>query len=770
MEIKLAKTAGFCFGVDRAVNLVYELIEKGEKVCTLGPIIHNPQLVSDLESKGVKIINEPSECPEGYTLVVRTHGVEKEVIEEIEKRGIKYENATCPFVRKIHNIVEKESENVPVLIAGDKNHPEVLGIRSFCKAPSFVFKNENELLEIIQNNDFDKNTELICVSQTTFSKKELKKCEKILKKVCTNCKIFDTICNATSERQSEAADLSKNADAMVIIGGRHSSNTCKLRDVSSVNCPSYLIETADELKNVDFSNCKVVGVTAGASTPSVIIKEVLKTMSEEIKEKEVETTSAVAEEVVETAETAETAEVKPAVEASADGEASFEELLNESFKENENSKVVTGTVVRITPSEVFVDVPGRKQTGVVAFDDLSADDISSCEEVVNVGDEINLIIMKTDDNDGVLKLSKKLFDASKGWNDIVAAKESEEILEGVVTQTIRGGVLVTTNGQRVFVPASLTGLRRNEDLETLKGQTVKFKVIDVTPLRRRAVGSIKVVADAERKERADAVWATLEEGQKITGTVKSLTSYGAFVDLGGIDGMIHISELSWTRIKHPSEIVNVGDTVEVTIKALDEETRKISLGFKKIEDSPWEIMKRDYPVGTVVDARIVSFATFGAFANILPSVDGLIHISQISRERIKAPQDVLKIGDVVQAEIIDIDFDKKRVSLSIKALLPEVEEEETEEAEEAPAEETVAEETAEEAPVVEEAAPAEEAVEEAVAEETPAAEEVVEETAEEPAEEVAEEPVEETPAEETADEAPAEETPAEETEDAPAEK
>lgn len=413
-------------------------------------------------------------------------------------------------------------------------------------------------------------------------------------------------------------------------------------------------------------------------------------MSEEIKEKEVETTSAATEEVVETAENADKA-TKPAVKASADGEASFEELLNESFKENENSKVVTGTVVRITPTEVFVDVPGRKQTGVVAFDDLSSDNISKCEDVVSVGDEIQLVIMKTDDQDGVLKLSKRLFDAVKGWDDIVAAKEVDEVLEGTVSAVIRGGVLVSAKGTRVFVPASLTGVPRNQELSVLKDATVKFKIIDINPARRRAVGSIKVVTDAERKEKQEALWATLKEGDKVKGTVKSLTSYGAFVDLGGIDGMIHISELSWSRIKHPSEVVNVGDVVEVTIKSLDEETKKISLGFKNIEDNPWEILKRDYPVGSVVDAKIVSFATFGAFANILPTVDGLIHISQISWDRIKTPQDVLKVGDVVKAKIIDIDFDKKRVSLSMKELLDK-----PESAEETPVEEAVEEESADE--------------------------------------------------------------------------
>ena len=688
-QIILAKTAGFCFGVDRAVNLVYDLVNEGKKVCTLGPIIHNAQLVADLESKGVKIIDDISEAPQGYTVVVRTHGVEKNVLDELENKNIDFVNATCPFVTKIHNIVKKQEENTVVLIAGDKNHPEVLGIKSYCKGPSFVFKDEKELEKIIQDNDIGQKNSVICVAQTTFSLNEQKKCKKIFKKLCTNCKIFDTICNATSDRQNEAEELSKKSDAMIVVGGRHSSNTCKLRDTGEANCPTFLIETADELASLDLSTYNVIGVTAGASTPSVIIKEVLKSMSEEIKEKEVETTSAVTEEVVETAENADKA-TKPAVKASADGEASFEELLNESFKENENSKVVTGTVVRITPTEVFVDVPGRKQTGVVAFDDLSSDNISKCEDVVSVGDEIQLVIMKTDDQDGVLKLSKRLFDAVKGWEDIVAAKEADEILEGQVTAVIRGGVLVSAKGTRVFVPASLTGVPRNQDLSVLKDTTVKFKIIDINPSRRRAVGSIKVVTDAERKEKQEALWATLKEGDKVKGTVKSLTSYGAFVDLGGIDGMIHISELSWSRIKHPSEVVNVGDVVEVTIKSLDEETKKISLGFKNIEDNPWEILKRDYPVGSVVDAKIVSFATFGAFANILPTVDGLIHISQISWDRIKTPQDVLKVGDVVKAKIIDIDFDKKRVSLSMKELLdkPESAEEAAPEAEEAAEEAT----------------------------------------------------------------------------------
>lgn len=690
-EIKLAKTAGFCFGVNRAVNLVYKLVEDGEKVCTLGPIIHNQQLVEDLKSKGVNDISSPDACADGYKIVIRTHGIEKETLLDISNRGLEYIDATCPFVLKIHRIVSEAEQGTVTLIAGDSNHPEVKGIRSFCVGSSHVFKNHEELAEIIDKYKIASEKTVICVSQTTFSTEEWKKCEKILKKVCTNCKIFDTICSATSERQAEALALAKECDAMLVIGGRHSSNTCKLKDVCSEYAPTFLIETAAELADMDFSRFNVVGVTAGASTPSVIIKEVLKTMSEEIKEKEVEAT----ENVAETAEAADKA-VKAAVEASADGE-TFAEMLEQSFSENDTGKIVKGVVENITPTEVFVDVPGRKQTGVIAREDLSAEPFDKCEDVVSKGDVLDLIILKTNDQDGVLKLSKKLTDSFKGWEDIVKAKENDEVLEGYITAVVRGGVLATVKGTRVFVPASLSGVPKNEELSVLKGTTARFKIIDINEQRRRAVGSIRAVLSEERKKAREEAWAKLEEGMKLTGTVKSLTNYGAFVDIGGIDGMIHISELSWTRIKHPSEVVNVGDQVEVYIKALDQEKKKISLGFKKVEDNPWEILKRDYPVGTVINnAKIVGVTAFGAFATVIPGIEGLIHISEISWNRIKTPADVLKVGDEVNVVITNIDFDKKRVSLSMKQLIERPEEgipelqsdDEAAEEAEAPAEET----------------------------------------------------------------------------------
>lgn len=689
-KIKLAKTAGFCFGVNRAVNLVYKLVEDGEKVCTLGPIIHNQQLVEDLKSKGVNDIASPDACVNGYKIVIRTHGIEKETLSDIIERGLEYIDATCPFVLKIHRIVSEAQQGTVTLIAGDSDHPEVKGIRSFCVGNTHVFKNHEELAQIIEKFEIASEKSVICVSQTTFSTEEWKKCEKILKKVCTNCKIFDTICSATSERQAEALALAKECDAMLVIGGRHSSNTCKLKDVCSEYAPTFLIETAAELADMDFSRFNVVGVTAGASTPSVIIKEVLKTMSEEIKEKEVEAT----ENVAETAEAADKA-VKAAVEASADGE-TFAEMLEQSFSENDTGKIVKGVVENITPTEVFVDVPGRKQTGVIAREDLSAEPFEKCEDVVSKGDVLDLIILKTNDQDGVLKLSKKLTDSFKGWEDIVKAKENDEILEGYITAVVRGGVLATVKGTRVFIPASLSGVPKNEELSILKGTTARFKIIDINEQRRRAVGSIRAVLSEERKKAREEAWAKLEEGMKLTGTVKSLTNYGAFVDIGGIDGMIHISELSWTRIKHPSEVVNVGDQVEVYIKSLDQEKKKISLGFKKIEDNPWEILKRDYSVDTVIkNAKIVGVTAFGAFATVIPGIEGLIHISEISWNRIKTPADVLKVGDEVDVVITNIDFDKKRVSLSMKQLtekpeegIPALQSDDAAEEAEAPAEET----------------------------------------------------------------------------------
>ena len=641
MKITVAKSAGYCFGVSRAVNMVEELLDKGEKVCTLGPIIHNPQKVREFEERGVKTAETPEEADKNSILVIRAHGIPSQTEEKIKSLGLKYENATCPFVIKIHNIVLQHSKICDIiLIAGDKNHPEVQGIIGHCSSECHTFSNSDGLDELLEKFPYIKEKSVCVVAQTTFDMSEWKKCLSKVQKLCTNAKIYDTICNATSVRQSEAEILASQSDLMLVIGGKHSSNTNKLFNICKSRCmETYLIETADELPMSAIKKSCFIGVTAGASTPASIIKEVLQTMSEEIKE-----------------------EMKKVEE----GEENFKELLEESLKTYNTDGRVKGIVVGITPTEVRVDV-GRKQTGIVPLSELSNDPNAKTEDLVKIGDELDLRIMKTNDQEGTILLSKKKIDSQKGWDEIVKACEEKTVVTGVVTEVVKGGVVAMVNGVRVFIPQSLTGLKKGADLSVLLKQEVSFYVIETTYQRRRAVGSIRAVQKEESKKKADAFWAEAKVGKKYTGTVKSLTSYGAFVDIGGVDGMIHISELSWDRIKHPSEVVNVGDTVEVYIKALDPEKGKVSLGYKKAEDNPWEILKNQFPVGTVCEVEIVGLTQFGAFARILPHIDGLIHVSQISNERIEKPQDVLTVGQKVNAKITAIDFDKNRISLSIKA-------------------------------------------------------------------------------------------------------
>ena len=675
LKITLAKTAGFCFGVNRAVQMVYDLIEENKKACTLGPIIHNSQLVQELESKGVRAVSEIDEIKDGEILVIRSHGVTKNVYDKLSEKGIEIADATCPFVMKIHKIVSEHSkEGYTVLIAGDAKHQEVIGIAGHCEGEYYVISDEEDIENLFKNDEALANKPLIMVSQTTFNAQIWAKCQKKLKKVCTNAKVFDTICNATSMRQQEAYELSCLSDAMVVIGGRHSSNTSKLFDVCRQNCErTCLIETAQELDMGYFEGCSQIGVVAGASTPAGIIKEVIKTMSENLQP--------VDEQIMEEKETV---------------QKSFEEMTDEEAFEASLSGLtgdqkVCGTVVAVNASEITVDI-GRGVTGYVSAEEYSSDPDVKLLDEVKVDDKMNLIIMKINDQEGTAMLSKRRYDAIAGWDNIVAAKDSGEIMTGFVKDIIKGGVVAYTNNVRVFIPASQATMSRNEPIDDLKGKEVSFRIIEIGR-GRRAVGSIRSVLLEERKAAEDKVWENIAVGDKFTGTVKSLTSYGAFVDIGGVDGMVHISELSWQRIKNPSEVVLVGDTVEVYVKAIDTEKRKISLGYKKEEDNPWTIFNNTYKVEDVVKVTIVSMTTYGAFARILPGVDGLIHISQIANKHVAKPQDELTIGQEVEAKIIAVDDEKKRVSLSIRVLLEDAapaEEEATEEAaivEEAPTEE-----------------------------------------------------------------------------------
>lgn len=673
MPLTVAKTAGFCFGVRRAVDTVYEQLERipstsSPKLFTLGEIIHNAQVVEELDSLGAVAVDSLEKLLEleeqlsqqnrpYITVIIRSHGVPKKVYEALDSRSIPYIDATCPNVKRIQKIVEEQPEGTLVLIAGDAVHPEIQGIIGHCNVTCVTFTSAKELAEFTENHANLSKMNSVMVAQTTFNTSEWQKCVETAKNLYTNLKIFDTICKATLMRQTEAAQLAEVSDIMIVIGGRHSSNTQKLSDICSRFTKTIWVETARELLSGQADVvCQIdagsrVGVTAGASTPVRIIKEVQKTMSEILKEEEM----------------------------------SFEEMLNQSFKSTYTGEKVKGIVTGIAPNEITVDI-GTKHTGYVPLSELTNDPSLSTEDIVKKGDEIELVVLRVNDVEGTVMLSKKRLDAQAGFEKVMAAAGTGEVLSGTVTDVVKGGILAVTEGVKVFIPASLSGVSKNEPLEQLLKQKVDFVIREVNEKRHRAVGSIKDVLKEQKKVLEDKFWSEVEVGKRYQGVVKSITSYGAFVDLGGVDGMVHISELSWLRIKHPSDVVKVGDVLDVYVKDIDVENKKISLGYKKTEDNPWEVLKRDYEVGSVVTAKVVSMTAFGAFAQIIPGVDGLIHISQISNERINKPQDVLTIGQEVQVQITDIDFEKKRVSLSMKALLEDNAQEEAAEASEETAE------------------------------------------------------------------------------------
>ena len=673
MPLTVAKTAGFCFGVRRTVDTVYEQLERipstsSPKLFTLGEIIHNAQVVEELDSLGAVAVDSLEKLLEleeqlsqqnrpYIPVIIRSHGVPKKVYEALDSRSIPYIDATCPNVKRIQKIVEEQPEGTLVLIAGDAVHPEIQGIIGHCNVTCVTFTSAKELAEFTENHANLSKMNSVMVAQTTFNTSEWQKCVETAKNLYTNLKIFDTICKATLMRQTEAAQLAEVSDIMIVIGGRHSSNTQKLSDICSRFTKTIWVETARELLSGQADVvCQIdagsrVGVTAGASTPVRIIKEVQKTMSEILKEEEM----------------------------------SFEEMLNQSFKSTYTGEKVKGIVTGIAPNEITVDI-GTKHTGYVPLSELTNDPSLSTEDIVKKGDEIELVVLRVNDVEGTVMLSKKRLDAQAGFEKVMAAAGTGEVLSGTVTDVVKGGILAVTEGVKVFIPASLSGVSKNEPLEQLLKQKVDFVIREVNEKRHRAVGSIKDVLKEQKKVLEDKFWSEVEVGKRYQGVVKSITSYGAFVDLGGVDGMVHISELSWLRIKHPSDVVKVGDVLDVYVKDIDVENKKISLGYKKTEDNPWEVLKRDYEVGSVVTAKVVSMTAFGAFAQIIPGVDGLIHISQISNERINKPQDVLTIGQEVQVQITDIDFEKKRVSLSMKALLEDNAQEESAEASEETAE------------------------------------------------------------------------------------
>ena len=638
MRILVARYAGFCFGVQRAVDLVEAAAQAGERVQTLGPIIHNRHVVDRFAKMGVKVLSAPAEAQQGATVIIRSHGVARAVLEELRTRNVQIVDATCPFVKRIHGIVQQAEQEgrIPIII-GTRAHPEVAAIAGWCRRP-LVFETPQELLDWRAAEASRGDLPICLVSQTTSTATLWNFCVEIVKKQFTNYKIFDTICRASEYRQREAAKLSENCQAMVVVGDAMSSNTGRLAMICREHCRRVaLVDNASELDPGFFHGVSDVGITAGASTPAWIIKEVNNTMSE-----------------LTTVETAQ--------------EETFAELLEQSIRTLNTGDKVTGVVTNIGATEVQIDL-GTKHAGYIPCEEVSNDPNVKPEEILKVGDEIEVFVVRVNDQEGTCQLSKKKLDGLKVWENINEACENKSVLEGTITEENKGGLVANVKGVRVFIPASQSGIAKGGDMSGLVGQPVKMKITEVNRARRRVIGSIRAVSAEARKAAAEKIWSEIEVGKKYHGVVKSLTSYGAFVDIGGVDGMVHVSELSWNRIKNPAEVVKVGDEIDVFVISFDPEKRKISLGYKTPEMNPWNQFLSNFSVDDVVPAKIVKLMTFGAFAEIIPGVDGLIHISQIADRRIGKPEEVLSEGQDVTVKIIDIDAENKRISLSIRALL-----------------------------------------------------------------------------------------------------
>ena len=655
MKIILAKNAGFCFGVRRAVELTEQTAAKvaesggAAKVFTFGELIHNRDVVNRLREAGIAPIESLDEAQRGDYVIIRSHGVPKKIYEELETRGINFIDATCPFVSNIHRIVSAAYERgEQVFIVGNPEHPETIGINGHCGNSAIFIRGEEELRKLEGRSG-------CLVVQTTFDSETFAAMQRVIEREYPRIRVFNSICSTTFERQREAEELSKKCDVMLVLGDKHSSNTQKLRKICEKNCRNTLNAAKECEISLDIfkNNDIMVGVVAGASTPDSIIREVINTMSEQDKANvncEAATENAAAN------------------AANIEENAVFdEEAINKTIVRIHGGQVLTGTVIQIVDGEISVSI-GYKSDGYIPRSEFSNDPDLDPASQYKVGDPIEVEVLKVNDGEGNVLLSRKNVESQKAWEEFTASAESEgKVLEGTCKEAIKGGVIVSlANGASAFVPASQVSTKYVADLKEFVGKPMKIKVLEVDAKRRRIIGSAKAVLLAEAEAAKEAVWDSLTPGMKVMGTVRRIVDFGVFVDIGGVDGMVHVSELSWNRIKNPAEVVKVGDEIDVYVIALDPEKKKISLGYKTEATNPWTIFNNEYKVGDVVTVKIVKLMTFGAFAEIIPGVDGLIHISQIADRRIGKPEDVLSEGQEVDAKIIDIDQEHKRISLSIR--------------------------------------------------------------------------------------------------------
>ncbi len=664
MELIVSKYLGYCFGVNRAITELFKTIDEqpNRKCYTYGPIIHNKRISDQLARRGVAVVDDITLPEPGSLVFIRTHGVSGSVLQALKDRGVEYVDLTCPYVQKIHNIAKSADR---LLMVGDIRHPEVMGILGDAKGEYRAVTTLEELRCVLREQPQFSYT---MVAQTTFNMELWLKMKAYVESFrisdgnlvdsdnvpVSRVTIRDTICHSTSDRQKEVEEMAKNCECIVVIGDKHSSNTKKLYEIAKKHCFAYYIEDVTELPHY-LSRYKKIGLTTGASTPGSTIEEVINTMMNE--NNNVNFT---------------------------EEDIDFAAALEASLHVTRVGQRISGTVCVVGTNEVQVEL-GGKHTGVIPAAEFSEEELSA----LKVGDEVEAFVIKVSEIEGTALLSKKKLDSIKGFEKLEAAKENNEILTGTVSEVVKGGLVVFVNSVRVFVPASLASLRKDTDLESMKNQEVRLRIIELENVgrRKRIIGSIKSVLKEEKDEAQAKVWESIEVGKKYNGIVKSLASFGAFVEIGGVDGLVHVTDLSWTKIKHPSEVVKEGDSIEVEVKAFDPETRKISLTFKKANEDPWTILPQKYEVGDVIPVTVLKLMPYGAFVSVIPGIDGLVHISQIANQRVEKVGDVLKAGDQVDAKIIEINYDTKKISLSIKAALPEESEASAEESEaEAPAE------------------------------------------------------------------------------------
>lgn len=649
-NIRVAESAGFCFGVKRAIEMAYEAIGVEPKLYSYGQLIHNKTVTDDLASKGLEIVESLDGLTEG-TLLVRSHGVGKALYDEAEAKGLKILDGTCPFVKKIHNIVhDKLAEGMGIIIVGDGTHPEVIGINGWCENASVILEDE----EAAKTKEIPEKEKYAVVVQTTFRQAKFDKILEILQDRGVNMEVHNTICSATEKRQTEAEELSKTVDKMIVIGGKNSSNTQKLVEICAKNCGNTVhIETICDLVLNNFGKDDKIGITAGASTPPAIIKEVVVTMSEAL------------ENAVQNLGGSE--------------EATFEQMLEESLVTLHTGDVVKGTVIQVVNEEVSVNL-GFKSDGIIARGEFSSDPTVIPSKTVQPGDEIEVFVVRVNDGDGNVMLSRKRIEAQKGIEEIEAAYNDKAVVTGTVTNVVKGGLIAVVNGVNVFIPSSQVSNRFIEDLSVFNGQELEFNIIEVDRVKRRFIGGRKALVEQEIAAKRAALFETIQAGSRVNGTVSRLTDFGAFVDLGGVDGLIHISEMSWGRISNPKEVLKEGQEVEVFVLDVDKEKGKISLSLKDADKNPWKLAAEKYAVGSIVEGKVVRMVPFGAFVELEPGVDGLVHISQIANKHVVKPEDELKVGEIINVKVLEVNPEQKKISLSKRQADAPVEEAPAEEA------------------------------------------------------------------------------------------